>query len=40
MLRPVADLARAGLTVSPTLNSDMMNSYDTMLLYSERGTCS
>ena len=40
VLRPVADLARAGLTVSPTLNSDMMNSYDTMLLYSESGTCS
>lgn len=37
VLRPVADLARAGLTVSPTLNSDMMNSYDTMLLYSESG---
>lgn len=37
VLRPVADLARAGLTVSPTLNNDMMNSYDTMLLYSESG---
>lgn len=37
VLGPVADLARAGLTVSPTLNSDMMNSYDTMLLYSESG---
>ena len=37
VLGPVAELARAGLTVSPTLNSDMMNSYDTMLLYSESG---
>lgn len=37
VLRPVAELAKAGLTVSPTLNADMMNNYDTMLLYSEAG---
>ncbi|GAU76116.1 gamma-glutamyltransferase [Fusibacter sp. 3D3] len=37
ILTPIIELAKKGVTVTPTLSSDMKNNYDKLLLYSESG---
>lgn len=37
ILRPIIELAKKGITVTPTLSNDMKNSYDKLMLYSESG---
>ncbi|MBF4695628.1 gamma-glutamyltransferase [Fusibacter ferrireducens] len=37
ILTPIIELAKKGVTVTPTLSNDMKNNYDKLLLYSESG---